>query len=151
MLPLTSKTGLKAIPLALATLLKHYSGRVFEPTTPVSPDAASHDGEHSAPMLKGDLRKEELGYDQVFTIVQVSSLPPRSLYSFPILAPALGRTSGVPLPTRLSLWFALTHCLFARSYLTIPSLLHPEILGHCYSVSGVLIRPTRPDWMTAED
>jgi len=72
---LTGSAGLKLGPLVLETLVKHYFERLKVsqkiPAT-TSSDGVAHDAGKDGSMLNNNLRKEELLYDQAFTIVKVS-------------------------------------------------------------------------------
>lgn len=70
---LTGSAGLKLAPLALETLVKHYFERFIAQRIPTS------DGKQGAPPPNDNLRREELLYDQAFTIVKVSFMRIRSL------------------------------------------------------------------------
>ena len=67
---LTGSAGLKLGPLVVETLVKHYFERLkasHKIPSATSSDGIAHDG-----ALNDNLRKEELLYDQAFTIVKVS-------------------------------------------------------------------------------
>ena len=72
---LTGSAGLKLGPLVLETLVKHYFERLTAshkiPAT-TSSDGIAHDGKQGGSALNNNLRREELLYDQAFTIVKVS-------------------------------------------------------------------------------
>ena len=72
---LTGSAGLKLGPLVLETLVKHYFERLKVsqkiPATTTT-DGVAHDGGKDGSTLNNNLRKEELLYDQAFTIVKVS-------------------------------------------------------------------------------
>ena len=72
---LTGSAGLKLGPLVLETLVKHYFERLKVPQkapATASPDGVTHDAGRGGSVLNNNLRKEELLYDQAFTIVKVS-------------------------------------------------------------------------------
>lgn len=70
-LGLTSKTGLTLAPLLMKCLATHY----FEQCS----DEVAPGGEQGGSLPNGNLRHEELLYDQVFTIVKVGFVLVRSL------------------------------------------------------------------------
>jgi hypothetical protein len=78
---LTGSAGLKLGPLVLETLVKHYFGRLRAaqklPAT-TSLDGVDHDGKQDGSVPNDNLRREELLYDQAFTIVKVSFVRVRS-------------------------------------------------------------------------
>lgn len=70
---LTGSAGLKLAPLVLETLLKHYFERLIAQKIPTTvSDGIAEDGKQSGHTPSDNLRREELLYDQAFTIVKVS-------------------------------------------------------------------------------
>lgn len=71
---LTGSAGLKLGPLVLETLVKHYFERlrVSQKIPTAASDGVAHDGAPEETVPSDNLRKEELLYDQAFTIVKVS-------------------------------------------------------------------------------
>lgn len=72
---LTVSAGLKLVPLVLETLVKHYVERLKatpRASATTSSDGVIHDGKHGGSVLDVNLRKEDLLYDQTFTVAKVS-------------------------------------------------------------------------------
>lgn len=80
---LTSSAGLTFVPLAVGTLIKHYLERSIAPKIPTAAalEEVAQDGKQDEPTPKDNLRREELLYDQAFTIVKVSFMRVQSLDS----------------------------------------------------------------------
>jgi hypothetical protein len=91
---LTGSAGLKLGPLVLETLVKHYIERLVAQKIPtIAVDGVTQDGKQGG--STPNLRREELLYDQAFTIVKVSFVRVHSP----------GRTATLQLPFRLRVAF----------------------------------------------
>lgn len=73
---LTGSAGLKFGPLVVETLVKHYLERFIAQKTPTTTsDGVPKDGKQDESIPNNNLRREELLYDQAFTVVKVSFMP----------------------------------------------------------------------------